>query len=62
MLHLLVLLFFSFDKNTGAVIQEYDLPSQPTGTPMTYMANGKQFIAVTVGGGNDARLVTLALP
>jgi quinoprotein glucose dehydrogenase len=52
----------AFDKASGEIIQEYELPSQPSGTPMTYMARGKQFIAVTVGGGNDARLVTLALP
>ncbi len=52
----------AYDKATGEVIQEYQLPSQPGGTPMTYMANGKQFIAITVGGGADAKLVTLALP
>ncbi len=52
----------AFDKSNGEVIQEYALPSQPAGTPMTYMARGKQFIAIAVGGGADARLVTLALP
>ena len=52
----------AFDKSNGEVIQEYLLPSAPTGTPMTYMANGKQFIAVSLGGGNDAKLVALALP
>jgi hypothetical protein len=29
---------------------------------MTYMVNGKQYISVAVGGGRNARLVTLALP
>jgi len=52
----------AYDKTNGTMIQEYSLPSQPGGTPMTYMANGKQFIAITVGGGQDAKLVTLALP
>jgi hypothetical protein len=29
---------------------------------MTYMVNGKQYIAMAVGGGADAKLVALALP
>ena len=52
----------AFDKATGAVLHEFELPLPPAGTPMTYMANGKQFIAITLGGGEDARLVALSLP
>ncbi|MEX0619855.1 MAG: pyrroloquinoline quinone-dependent dehydrogenase [Pseudohongiellaceae bacterium] len=52
----------AFDKTSGEIVHEIDLPLPPAGTPMTYMANGKQYISVAVGGGQDARLVTLALP
>lgn len=52
----------AFDKATGNIVHEVELPLPPAGTPMTYMADGKQFISIAVGGGRDARLVTLALP
>ncbi|MEX2130713.1 MAG: pyrroloquinoline quinone-dependent dehydrogenase [Pseudohongiellaceae bacterium] len=52
----------AFDKASGNIIHEIDLPLPPAGTPMTYMAEGKQFISIAVGGGQDSRLVTLALP
>ena len=52
----------ALDKATGNVVREIDLPRPPAGTPMTYMADGKQFISIAVGGGPDAKLVTLALP
>ncbi len=52
----------AFDKATGDVIREIELPLPPVGTPMTYMVNDKQYISIAVGGGQDARLVTLALP
>lgn len=52
----------AFDKASGDVIAAIDLPLPPAGTPMTYMVDGKQYIAIAVGGGPDARLVSLALP
>lgn len=52
----------AFEKANGNVIAEIDLPLPPAGTPMTYMADGKQYISIAVGGGGDAKLVTLALP
>ena len=52
----------AFDKARGDIVQEIELPLPPQGTPMTYMANGKQYISIAVGGGQDSRLVTLALP
>ncbi len=48
-----------FDKATGEIIGRIVLPSGPTGNPMTYMHEGKQYIAVTT---NDRQLVALALP
>ncbi len=50
----------AFDKVTGETIAEVELPSRPSGTPMTYMSGGEQFIALTVSGGK-AGLVGLSL-
>jgi quinoprotein glucose dehydrogenase len=52
----------AFDKANGEIIAEIELPLPPGGTPMTYMADGKQYICIAVGGGADSRLVALALP
>ena len=52
----------AFDKATGEIIHEEELPLPPQGTPMTYMVEDRQFISIAVGGGGDSRLVTLALP
>jgi quinoprotein glucose dehydrogenase len=55
--------FRAMDKRTGEVIHEMALPAMTTGVPMTYMANGKQYIVVAVGAqGVPAELVALALP
>jgi quinoprotein glucose dehydrogenase len=58
-------MFRAYDKKTGDVLWEFRLPAKQAGSPMTYMANGKQFIVVAVGGGTDAgegELVALSLP
>ncbi len=52
----------AFNKISGEIIHEFELPLRPTGTPMSYMVDGKQYISIAVGGRQDARLVTLALP
>jgi quinoprotein glucose dehydrogenase len=39
-----------YDKTTGEMLAEMELPANATGAPMTYMAGGKQFIAFSVGG------------
>jgi quinoprotein glucose dehydrogenase len=55
--------FRAIDKKTGQVIHEMTLPAMTTGVPMTYMADGRQFIVVAVGAaGFPAELVALALP
>jgi quinoprotein glucose dehydrogenase len=47
---------------TGVVF-EMELPANETGLPMTYMADGKQFIVVAIGARNfPAELIALALP
>ena len=50
----------AYDKTNGAELASVDLPSGAIGTPMTYMVDGRQYIALTVGGG--PRLVAFALP
>jgi quinoprotein glucose dehydrogenase len=50
------------DKATGRELSSVDLPSMAIGTPMTYMLDGKQYIALTVGGEPVPELIALALP
>jgi quinoprotein glucose dehydrogenase len=55
--------FRALDKKTGETIFELKLPTHATGVPMTYLAKGKQYIVVAVGGrGEPAELVALAQP
>jgi quinoprotein glucose dehydrogenase len=54
--------FRAYDKLTGKVVWETDLPSGTTGGPMTYMAKGRQFIIVPVGAkDHPPEFVALAL-
>src|SRR5260221_6313885 len=41
--------FRAYDKATGEVVWEIELPAGTTGAPVTYMANGKQSIVLAVG-------------
>ena len=50
------------DKKTGDVIQEIELDLAPGGTPMSYEIGGRQYIALAVGGGDRAEIISLALP
>jgi quinoprotein glucose dehydrogenase len=55
--------FRALDKKTGDTIFELKLPTHATGVPMTYIAKGKQYIVVAVGGrGEPAELVALSQP
>ncbi len=55
--------FRALDKKTGETISELKLPAHATGVPMTYLAKGKQYIVIAVGGrGEPAELVALAEP
>ena len=40
----------AYDKVTGEMVGSVDLPGGALGTPMTYMLDGRQYIALTVGG------------
>ena len=52
----------AFDKATGEELGSVNLPGGAIGTPMTYMLDGRQYIALTVGGGRVPELIALALP
>src|SRR6266404_1649040 len=39
-----------YDKASGEMLAEMELPANATGAPITYMAGGKQYIAFPVGG------------
>jgi glucose dehydrogenase len=55
--------FRAFDKATGAVLWETELPAGTTGAPMTCVFEGKQFIVVAIGGAEQAaEYVALSLP
>jgi quinoprotein glucose dehydrogenase len=51
----------AYDKVSGEEVGFARLPSPPIGTPMTYMFEGRQYIAVTVSG-TPPQIVALALP
>jgi quinoprotein glucose dehydrogenase len=51
-----------YNKTTGKELAEFELPANATGSPMTYVSNGNQFIVVAVGGSNlPAELVAFTL-
>jgi quinoprotein glucose dehydrogenase len=52
----------AIDKATGATVHSAVLPAAPTGSPMTYMANGRQYIVLAYGAGSSTGLLGLALP
>jgi len=52
-----------FDKASGDLIAKIPLPENATGALMTYVAGGKQYVVVPIGGANlPAELVALSLP
>jgi quinoprotein glucose dehydrogenase len=55
--------FKALDKATGKVLWEIELEAGANGAPMTYLFNGKQYVAFAIGGQTHrAELVALALP
>ena len=53
----------AFDKNTGYELFEMELPARSSSAPISYLADGRQYIVLAVGGGADReQLVALALP
>ena len=53
----------AYDKATGDNVGEVYMPAPQTGTPMTYLHDGRQFVVVAVGGVSvPARLLAYTLP
>ena len=53
----------AYDKATGKDVGAVYMPNSQTGSPMTYMANGKQYIVLAIGGpGFPAELIAYRLP
>ena len=53
----------AFDKGTGREVGAVYLPAPQSGSPMTYMLNGKLFIVVAISGaGYAGELVAFGLP
>jgi hypothetical protein len=56
-------MFRAFDKKTGKIVWEMELPAGVSNSPMTYMVNGKQYILVAVSGRSfPGEYVALSLP
>jgi quinoprotein glucose dehydrogenase len=55
----------AYDKATGRELASADLPGAAIGTPMTYLVDGRQYIAITVQGRTSTdlpELLALSLP
>ena len=56
-------MFYAYDKQTGDIVWEFELPKNQSGIPMTYLVDGRQYIAMAISTrGEPAELVALALP
>lgn len=54
-------MFRAFDKATGELVWETELPIRPAASPMTYLHQGRQYVAMAAGGGTDAGIIAYAL-
>jgi quinoprotein glucose dehydrogenase len=53
----------AYDKATGQEVGAVYLPAPQTGSPMTYMMNGRQHLVVAISGGaHTGELLVLKLP
>jgi len=55
--------FYGYDKATGEIIADLEIPGTQTSLPMTYMHEDEQYVVFTVGGGGQpAQLIAMTLP
>jgi quinoprotein glucose dehydrogenase len=53
----------AYDKATGRIVWETELAAGTTGTLMTYLYQGRQYLVVAIGGENHpGEFVAFALP
>ena len=56
-------MFRAYDKRSGRVLWQTELPAGTSGAPMTYLHKGKQYVVVAVSDNDhEGELVALALP
>ena len=56
-------MFRAYDKQSGRVLWQTELPAGTSGAPMTYLHEGKQYVVVAVSDNDhEGELVALALP
>ena len=51
----------AYEKESGKVVWETELPAGATGSIITYLHNGKQYIVVASGGAEDCELIAFTL-
>jgi len=59
--------FHVFDKRTGELLWEAELPASGNATPSLYMVNGKEYVVIAAGGGKNGapsggKFVAFGLP
>ena len=53
----------AYDKATGNEVGAVFIAAPQTGSPMTYLHNGKQYLVVAISGGNySGELVAFKIP
>ncbi|MGE0361557.1 MAG: PQQ-binding-like beta-propeller repeat protein [Vicinamibacterales bacterium] len=53
----------AYDKATGNEVAAYQLPAPQTGSPMTYLLNGRQYLVIAISGpGYSGELLALRAP
>jgi len=57
-----VALLRAYDKGTGADVGAVEMPAKQTGSPMTYLINGRQYIVIAVSDVDGAELIAYTLP
>jgi quinoprotein glucose dehydrogenase len=56
-------MFRAYNKTTGKEVGAVYMPAPQTGSPMTYMLNGEQYIVVAISGaGYSGELLAFKLP
>jgi quinoprotein glucose dehydrogenase len=56
-------MFRAYDKKSGAEVGAVWMPAPQSGSPMTYMVDGKQYMIVAVSGGNySGEYIAFSLP
>ena len=55
-------LLYVFDKRTGAILHVFETDHRSMAAPMTYMHDGKQYLVVAAGNGEECELLAFALP